>query len=65
MVFAMLPLALGDGLGSETKAPMSIAVIGGLLSSMVLTLLVVPVMYRLINPLDRWLKKYYEVNNGR
>lgn len=62
MVFAMLPLAIGDGLGSETKAPMSISVIGGLLSSMVLTLLIVPVMYRLINPLDRWLKKYYEVN---
>ncbi len=61
MVFAMLPLALGDGLGSETKAPMAISVIGGLLSSMVLTLLVVPVMYRLINPLDRFLRKFYEV----
>jgi HAE1 family hydrophobic/amphiphilic exporter-1 len=60
MVFAMLPLALGDGLGSETKAPMSIAIIGGLLSSMFLTLLVVPVMYRLINPIDRWLRKFYE-----
>ena len=62
MVFAMLPLALGDGLGSETKAPMSIAVIGGLLSSMILTLLVVPVMYRLINPIDRFLRKFYEVS---
>ncbi|MFK5976168.1 MAG: efflux RND transporter permease subunit [Sulfurovum sp.] len=60
MIFAMLPLALGTGLGSETNAPMSISVIGGLLSSMVLTLLVVPVMYRLINPLDRWLRKFYE-----
>jgi len=57
----MLPLALGDGLGSETKAPMAIAVIGGLLSSMVLTLLVVPVIYRLINPIDRFLRKFYEV----
>jgi len=61
MVFAMLPLALGDGLGSETKAPMSIAIIGGLLSSMILTLLIVPVMYRMISPADRWLRKYYEV----
>lgn len=60
MIFAMLPLAMGTGLGSETNAPMSIAVIGGLLSSMVLTLLVVPVMYRLINPLDRWLRRFYE-----
>jgi HAE1 family hydrophobic/amphiphilic exporter-1 len=61
MVFAMLPLAMGTGLGSETKAPMAIAVIGGLLSSMFLTLLIVPVMYRLIVPLDRWFRKFYEV----
>jgi len=27
---------------------------------MVLTLLVVPVMYRMINPLDRWMRKFYE-----
>jgi HAE1 family hydrophobic/amphiphilic exporter-1 len=39
---------------------MAIAVIGGLLSSMVLTLLVVPVIYRMINPVDRWLRKWYE-----
>jgi len=60
MVFAMLPLALSTSVGSETKAPMAIAVIGGLVSSMVLTLLVVPVIYRLINPVDRWLRKFYE-----
>lgn len=61
MVFAMLPLAIATGLGSETKAPMAIAVIGGLLSSMVLTLLIVPVIYKMITPIDRWLKKWYEV----
>jgi HAE1 family hydrophobic/amphiphilic exporter-1 len=60
MIFAMLPLALGTGLGSENNAPMAISIIGGLLSSMVLTLLVVPVMYRLINPMDRWLRNFYE-----
>ena len=60
MIFAMLPLALSNSLGSETKAPMAIAVIGGLLSSMVLTLLVVPVIYRMISPMDRWLRKWYE-----
>jgi HAE1 family hydrophobic/amphiphilic exporter-1 len=60
MIFAMLPLALSDSLGSETKAPMAISIIGGLLSSMVLTLLVVPVIYKLINPFDRWLRKWYE-----
>ena len=60
MIFAMLPLALGNGLGSETNAPMAISIIGGLLSSMFLTLLVVPVIYRMINPIDRWLRKWYE-----
>ena len=60
MIFAMLPLALANGLGSETKAPMAISIIGGLISSMFLTLFVVPVIYKLINPLDRWLRKFYE-----
>ncbi|UCN01346.1 efflux RND transporter permease subunit [Sulfurimonas sp. SWIR-19] len=60
MIFAMLPLALSNSLGSETKAPMAIAIIGGLLSSMVLTLLVVPVIYKMINPIDQWLRKWYE-----
>jgi len=63
MMFAMLPLAISTGLGSETKAPMAIAVMGGLLSSMLLTLLVVPAIYKLINPVDRWLRKWYE--NGK
>lgn len=61
MIFAMVPLALSDSLGSETKAPMVIVVIGGLVSSMILTLLVVSVIYKMINPLDRWLRKWYEV----
>ena len=60
MVFAMLPLALSSGAGSEIKSPMAISIIGGLLSSMLLTLLIVPVMYRLINPIDRWLRSWYE-----
>jgi len=61
MILIMLPLALSDSLGSETKAPMVIVVIGGLVSSMILTLLVVSVIYKMINPLDRWLRKWYEV----
>ena len=60
MIFAMLPLAISTSLGSETKAPMAIAIIGGLISSMILTLLVVPAIYKLINPVDKWLRKWYE-----
>ena len=61
MIFAMLPLAMGTGLRSETKAPMAISIIGGLISSMILTLLVVPAIYKMINPIDRFFRKFYEV----
>lgn len=43
----LLPLALGIGEGAEIQAPMAVAVIGGLLTSTVLTLVIIPVMYHL------------------
>ena len=48
-VLGLLPMALGLGEGSELRAPMALTVIGGLLSSTFLTLLVVPVIYRLLS----------------
>ncbi|MCX7913517.1 MAG: efflux RND transporter permease subunit [Thermodesulfovibrionales bacterium] len=45
MIFGMIPIALGIGEGAETRAPMAIATIGGLISSLFLTLIVVPVIY--------------------
>jgi HAE1 family hydrophobic/amphiphilic exporter-1 len=51
MVFGMLPLALGLGEGSEQRAPMAHAVIGGVLASTFLTLLVVPVAYTWLDDL--------------
>lgn len=45
MIAGMTPIALGWGAGSEARAPMAIAVIGGLAVSMVLTLIVVPVIF--------------------
>jgi HAE1 family hydrophobic/amphiphilic exporter-1 len=57
MVFGMLPLALGVGEGSETRAPMAHAVIGGVLASTFLTLLVVPVVYTYLDDLERYLKR--------
>ncbi|MEJ2037757.1 MAG: efflux RND transporter permease subunit [Desulfosarcinaceae bacterium] len=57
-ILAMLPLALGLREGSEAQAPLARAVIGGLLSSTLITLVVVPLIYSLIGrktlkPLDR------------
>jgi HAE1 family hydrophobic/amphiphilic exporter-1 len=49
MVFGMLPVAFGMGEGSESRAPMGIAVIGGLLTSLFLTLVVVPAAYDLFD----------------
>jgi HAE1 family hydrophobic/amphiphilic exporter-1 len=43
--FALTPLALGMGEGGETQAPMARVVIGGLLSSTLITLVVVPTVY--------------------
>lgn len=60
MIGAMLPLAFGSGPGHESNAPMALAIIGGLLSSTILTLLVVPAIYRIMYPMDAWLRKWYE-----
>jgi hydrophobic/amphiphilic exporter-1 (mainly G- bacteria), HAE1 family len=57
MVFGMLPTALKIGEGSESRAPMAIAVIGGLITSTLLTLVVVPVVYTLIDDLENKFKK--------
>ncbi|MDQ6992207.1 MAG: efflux RND transporter permease subunit [Mariprofundus sp.] len=48
IIFALLPTALGLGQGSEMTIPMSVAVIGGMISSTLLTLVVVPAAYSLL-----------------
>jgi HAE1 family hydrophobic/amphiphilic exporter-1 len=45
MIFGVLPAALGIGPGSETRAPMAVATAAGMFTSMLLTLLIVPVFY--------------------
>ena len=61
MVFGMLPMAIGMGDGGEQQAPMGRAVIGGVLTSTLLTLVVVPVAYSYLDSLGkrivRWFKK--------
>jgi HAE1 family hydrophobic/amphiphilic exporter-1 len=54
MVFGMMPLALGLGEGASQRAPMAHAVIGGLISSTLLTLVVVPVVLVYIDRVSRW-----------
>jgi HAE1 family hydrophobic/amphiphilic exporter-1 len=51
MIFGMLPLAFAIGAGAEMRAPMARAVIGGLITSTLLTLVVVPVVYTYLDGL--------------
>jgi HAE1 family hydrophobic/amphiphilic exporter-1 len=51
MIFGMIPLALALGAGAEQRAPMARAVIGGLITSTLLTLFVVPVVYTMLDDL--------------
>ncbi|MBW1765603.1 MAG: efflux RND transporter permease subunit, partial [Deltaproteobacteria bacterium] len=54
---AMVPLALAWGWGAEMRSPMAIASIGGFLSSAVLTLFVIPVMYSYLDDLASFFLK--------
>ncbi|WP_373325555.1 efflux RND transporter permease subunit [Sporomusa paucivorans] len=53
MIFGMLPLALGIGPGAEARAPMAHAIIGGLVTSTILTLVVVPVVYTIFDDIQQ------------
>ncbi|MFZ6657156.1 efflux RND transporter permease subunit [Undibacterium sp. TJN19] len=53
MIFGMLPMAMGLSDGAETQAPMGRAVIGGIITSTLLTLLVVPIAYTYLDDLGK------------
>ncbi|MCB8748572.1 efflux RND transporter permease subunit [Rhodoferax sp. U2-2l] len=57
MIFGMVPLAFAMTEGSEMRAPMGQAVIGGVITSSLLTLVVVPVMYCYMDDLASWLRR--------
>ena len=55
MVAGMLPVALGWGGDSDFRSPMAIAVIGGLITSTLLTLVIVPAIFTVIDDVERWI----------
>jgi HAE1 family hydrophobic/amphiphilic exporter-1 len=57
MIFGMVPLAFALSEGSEQRAPMGQAVIGGVITSSLLTLVVVPVVYCYMDDLAQWLRR--------
>jgi hydrophobic/amphiphilic exporter-1 (mainly G- bacteria), HAE1 family len=57
MIFGMVPLAFAISEGSEQRSPMGQAVIGGVITSSLLTLVVVPVVYCYLDDLAGWLRR--------
>ena len=57
MIFGMVPLAFALSEGSEERAPMGQAVIGGVFTSSLLTLVVVPVIYCYLDDLACWARR--------
>jgi HAE1 family hydrophobic/amphiphilic exporter-1 len=60
-IFGMLPMSLGFGTGSEIRAPMGRAVVGGLTTSTLVTLVLIPVLYWLVESRLRR-RKHVEVS---
>ena len=59
VILALLPAALGLGAGAETNGPLAVAVIGGMITSTLLTLVVVPSVYSLVERgIERWHKRH-------
>ena len=64
MIFGMVPLAFALTEGSEQRAPMGQAVIGGVITSSLLTLVVVPVVYCYLDDLANWLRRRPRTSAG-
>jgi HAE1 family hydrophobic/amphiphilic exporter-1 len=62
MVFGMIPLAFATAEGAEQRAPMGQVVIGGVITSSLLTLVVVPVVYGYLDDLATWVKHRFHAN---
>ncbi|MCJ7841724.1 efflux RND transporter permease subunit [Lederbergia sp. NSJ-179] len=62
-ILGLVPIALGIGEGTEMNQPMGVTVIGGLLSSTLLTLYVIPVVYSLLDPETRKMNKKVQENS--
>jgi HAE1 family hydrophobic/amphiphilic exporter-1 len=58
-IAGMIPVAIGLGSGAESRAPMGTAIVGGLVTSTVLTLVVVPVVYSVMDDLPNWIRRFF------
>ena len=56
-IAGILPIAIGFGAGAESRRPMGVAVVGGMLTSTFLTLFVIPVVYTLLADVAAWFRR--------
>ncbi|MBP0012129.1 MAG: efflux RND transporter permease subunit [Roseofilum sp. SBFL] len=61
-LLGMLPIALGFGAGAELRQPMAVAIMGGLITSTLLSLIVVPVLYTLLEDAWKWMIQKLTLN---
>jgi len=64
MIAGMLPIALALGAGAEARAPMAIAVVGGLFMSTLLTLIVVPVVFTYMDDLQQFIVRVFHAKTA-
>jgi HAE1 family hydrophobic/amphiphilic exporter-1 len=62
LIAGMLPVALGRGEGAQSRAPLGVAIIGGVLTSTLLTLLVIPTFYEVMDECRHWLAGKFGFN---
>ncbi|WP_145247291.1 efflux RND transporter permease subunit [Aeoliella mucimassa] len=58
-IAGMIPIAIGLGEGSESRAPMGACVVGGMITSTLLTLVVIPVVYSLMDQFSTWVVRWF------
>ena len=61
LIAGMMPVAIGAGEGADFRAPLGRAVIGGVITSTVLTLLVIPTFYEIFDDWRRWFSRRFGV----
>jgi HAE1 family hydrophobic/amphiphilic exporter-1 len=59
LIAGMIPVALGNGEGAQFRAPLGVAIIGGVLTSTLLTLLVIPTFYEVMDEGRHWLSRRF------